>query len=170
MANHEATKQKIIDALFELLKDNDLASISVSNICQTASVSRMSYYRSFKTKDQIIDYKIDQIFTDFFNYLMVRPNHDIGTFLEAFFSICRRNASYIEALIHADLNDRLYDKLNFYLTDLIKQGIFKLRTDIPVMWVNFVAGGLNQMVVQWIKDGLVQTNQEMVMVAHRFLR
>ena len=38
------------------------------------------------------------------------------------------------------------------------------------MWVNFVAGGLNQMVVQWIKDGLVQTNQEMVMVAHRFLR
>ena len=70
MANHEATKKKIVDGLFELLKDNELASISVSNICQTASVSRMSYYRSFKSKDQIIDYKIDQIFTEFFNYLM----------------------------------------------------------------------------------------------------
>ena len=76
MANHEATKKKIVDGLFELLKDNELASISVSNICQTASVSRMSYYRSFKSKDQIIDYKIDQIFTEFFNYLMTRPNHD----------------------------------------------------------------------------------------------
>lgn len=170
MANHEATKKKIVDGLFELLKDNELASISVSNICQTASVSRMSYYRSFKSKDQIIDYKIDQIFTEFFNYLMTRPNHDISAFLEAYFAVCRKNAYYIGILIDADLNDRLYNKLHFYLTDLIEKGIFKLRTDIPVMWVNFAAGGLSQMVVQWVKDGLVQTNQEMVMVAHRFLR
>ncbi|MBO7942570.1 hypothetical protein JTP77_042705, partial [Streptomyces sp. S9] len=111
----------------------------------------MSYYRSFKSKDQIIDYKIDQIFTEFFNYLMTRPNHDISAFLEAYFAVCRKNAYYIGILIDADLNDRLYNKLHFYLTDLIEKGIFKLRTDIPVMWVNFAAGGLSQMVVQWVK-------------------
>lgn len=166
----ENTKQKIVDALFELLADKELDVISVSNICKTASVSRMSYYRSFKSKDQIIDYQIDRIFQEFFNYLMRKPNHDISAFLDAFFTICRKNQHYIQAILKANLHDRLYDKVHFYLKDLIDKGIFKLRTESPDMWISFVAGGLHQMIISWMNDGLKESNEEMVMLTRRFLR
>ncbi|AEV94425.1 TetR/AcrR family transcriptional regulator [Pediococcus claussenii] len=170
MASREDTKQKIVNALFDLLEKNDLESISVSNICQQASVSRMSYYRIFKNKDQIIEYELNKIFDEFFNYLMVMPMHDIPAFLEAFFTICRRNSQYIKALIGAGLNEKLYKSVNEHLTELIDKGIFKLRTELPELWVSFVAGGLNQMIVKWMNDDLSETNQEMVMVARRFLK
>ena len=170
MANSEIAKQKIVDALFELLKNQQLDSISVSDICHQAAISRMSYYRRFKIKTAIVDYEIDQIFTDFFNLLKQRHNPKVTDFLETFFIVCRRHKKYIKILVDAQLNDRLYQKLNYYFTDLINKGIFKFKTDMPILWVDFVSGGLNRMVMQWAHDDFKQTNQEMVMVAHRFLK
>ena len=49
-------KRSIVNALFLLLKDTGLEDISISEITRVAKVSRMAYYRNFKSKLEIIDF------------------------------------------------------------------------------------------------------------------
>lgn len=44
----------ITDALLILMKQKNYKDITVTEICEKAGVTRMSFYRSFKTKDDIL--------------------------------------------------------------------------------------------------------------------
>ncbi|AVK99223.1 TetR/AcrR family transcriptional regulator [Pediococcus inopinatus] len=170
MAKRVNTKQKIVMALFELMRTRSVDEVTVSDICKQASVSRMSYYRSFKSKQQILEYQFDEVFQEFFSYLQVMNNHDLTAFLDAFFTVMRRHQGTVNVLIQADLTPIILDKLQFYITDLIDKGVLTIRDRTSKMWIAFVAGGLTQMIVRWDKDQMVESNEEMVMIARKFLR
>ncbi|GAB5053637.1 MULTISPECIES: TetR/AcrR family transcriptional regulator [Pediococcus] len=170
MAKRSSTKQKIVLALFELMKTHSVDEVTVSDICKQASVSRMSYYRSFKSKQQILEYQFDEVFQEFFSYLQVMNTHDMTAFLDAFFTVIRRHRGTVNILIKADLVGIILDKLQFYITDLVDKDVLKIRDRASKMWIAFVAGGLTQMIVEWDKDDMVESNAEMVMIGRKFLR
>ena len=45
------SKQWLVDALVTLMKDETIEDISITEIVQTADLSRRTFYRAFKTKD-----------------------------------------------------------------------------------------------------------------------
>lgn len=47
-------------ALFELLRHKPLAKITVTELCRTAGFERMTFYRHFDGKNDIIDYYLDR--------------------------------------------------------------------------------------------------------------
>ncbi len=51
----KATRQKIVEAVQALIHEKDYASITIREICQHADISIGSYYKYFKSKDDIID-------------------------------------------------------------------------------------------------------------------
>ena len=50
------TRRWIIEALLELLKHKDYHDITVSQIVDKAKLGRRTFYRYFKTKDEVIEY------------------------------------------------------------------------------------------------------------------
>lgn len=46
--------EHINEALFGLLKEKSLNEISISEICETAGVGRMSFYRNYESKEDVI--------------------------------------------------------------------------------------------------------------------
>ena len=46
--------EHINEALFGLLKEKSLNEISISEICETAGVGRMSFYRNYENKEDVI--------------------------------------------------------------------------------------------------------------------
>lgn len=48
-------------ALFQLLLKKPLEKISVTELCHMADLDRTTFYRSFESKDDVLDYYLDQI-------------------------------------------------------------------------------------------------------------
>ena len=63
------SKQWLVDALVTLMKDEAIEDISITEIVQTADLSRRTFYRAFKTKDDLIDYLCRQLADDYFKSL-----------------------------------------------------------------------------------------------------
>ena len=55
MENQQTSRDYIIEAFFILLKNNKIDDISIAQICDKAGVSRVTFYRNFKDKKEIIE-------------------------------------------------------------------------------------------------------------------
>lgn len=58
-------KKYIAEALILLMKDHSIEEITVSELVKRAGVSRMTYYRYFDSKDEILEYYMHYIFNIF---------------------------------------------------------------------------------------------------------
>lgn len=56
--------EHLTNALLALLRDKPLEDISVSELCDLASVGRASFYRNFENKEEILRDYVHQIFTE----------------------------------------------------------------------------------------------------------
>lgn len=65
----------IAKALIELLKEKPLSAISVSEITQKAGVSRMTYYRNFTSKEDILEKYINSIIGSYHNEVYSHAKH-----------------------------------------------------------------------------------------------
>lgn len=55
------SRECMVTALMQLLKDKPLSAISVSELTQKAGVSRMTYYRNYKSKEEILISYLDDL-------------------------------------------------------------------------------------------------------------
>ena len=51
-------KNQIADSFVELLKDRKIQTVSITEIVEKAQVSRITFYRNFKDKEDILRYYI----------------------------------------------------------------------------------------------------------------
>ena len=61
MKKENLTKSYIYQAYLQLLSNQDYNDISICNICTKAGVSRMSFYRNFKSKEDLTFKGIEEI-------------------------------------------------------------------------------------------------------------
>lgn len=57
----ELTRLRIFDALLALAKDKPLAEVTVTELCRRAHVSRMTFYRNYATKEEVLLSRLDQL-------------------------------------------------------------------------------------------------------------
>lgn len=60
--HHYEMQSQICDALLRLLDDKPYARVEIKDICDAAFVSRQTFYRYFKNKDNIVRWKSKEIF------------------------------------------------------------------------------------------------------------
>lgn len=58
-------KECIVDALLKLIQDKSLSSISVSELCKKAGVSRMTFYRNYQSIEDIFVRHLSEIFDSY---------------------------------------------------------------------------------------------------------
>jgi len=61
MEEKNLTRDYIFEAFFRLLETQAYEKISVSHITEKAGVSRMSFYRNFKSKDDLVKKSLELI-------------------------------------------------------------------------------------------------------------
>ena len=55
-APEEYTKHYIVEALFKLMNEHEYGKISVTDIAEKAGVGRATFYRYYKSKEEVIQY------------------------------------------------------------------------------------------------------------------
>lgn len=148
-------------ALMELMEKKPLEEISITELTKKAGVSRMSYYRSFTSKQHILEEYLQTIVRRFRlegeknGYL--GKDHSYEQLLYAF-HFFRHHSRFALCLHQANLSSILLDGLNKYMDTYLlpPNAPFSKRCKTYAY-----AGALYNLYIQWLKDGMQESEEKM---------
>jgi AcrR family transcriptional regulator len=159
------SSEAIFSALMTLMKTQPYEKISVTEITAKAGVSRMAYYRNYTSKEDIFIKHLDKIFTSYLSDIMNSNDDDLDSVYVGFFSYFRKQADFIGELINAGLSYLILDKFYKYLI-MIKENVFYhiSSSDINDYQLYFAAGGLYEVLIEWVKKGCLESDEQMAKI------
>lgn len=152
------TKEYIYKAFFILLESKNYDDISVSEITEKAGVSRMSFYRNFKSKDDLIFQGLDRIVSKIKVNLSKYPKITIYAITKAFFDELKGYQKCYQSIANSPISRQL-----------TLETISRLKTEIPMDCINkttkyipiFYFGAICVTMVDWLRNGATETPEEM---------
>lgn len=103
--------EHITDSLLKLLRDKPIGDISISELCDTASIGRASFYRNFESKEDILRKYINKLFKEWTDEAGQKDNRPLNESLGLLFAHFEKHRDF-----YSLLNER---ELVFLLKDVI---------------------------------------------------
>jgi AcrR family transcriptional regulator len=157
------SKDSIFTALMKLLEKKSFNSITITQITETAGVSRMAFYRSYQTKEDVITDYISEMFNEFTDSLKRLEVDDKYHAVRLYFSFFKGKSEFISILIKSELTYIFYERLCDTIVDFFKTQDDITRDDptFTNYLAQFTAAGLFRTLLDWIKGGSVESVEEM---------
>ncbi|USS93447.1 TetR/AcrR family transcriptional regulator [Fructilactobacillus ixorae] len=165
----EQTRQQIISGLLELMLEKPYAEITVKELCKQAKVSRMTFYRNFHTKEEVIEGQFAMVYATFIQRLVAQKRFAFYDVATTFFTLIKENQLMMEALVQNNLTNLLLDALTNYVKTLIEQQILITREQSSHFLVAMISGGLTEVIVVWTKNGMQEPVEELVLFASKYM-
>ena len=144
--------EHITDALLKLMQSNDFNEISISQICEEASVGRASFYRNFESKEGVISRYLKTLLDTWWIEAIQKPDFNL---VEAIFS------HYWE---HRELCMMLYKQGLAHLNlQSIKEacGPKPDQPNVVAYTTAYFSYGLYGWIEEWFDRGMQETPKEM---------
>lgn len=169
MDKRKAANQRVKDRLFAALVGfagrKDFSKLTVTELIEQSGVARASFYRNFKSVEELIDYGIQRMTL---RYHEGKPyqNEDFHSreVMLYKFRFYQENAGLVLAFHHA--------KVATTLLDLITECEIEACGDMPVSSISryrlyYFSGAFYNMLLCWLEGGMKETPEAM---ADEFLR
>lgn len=164
------TQRAIINAFYELLAKNNLADITVKQICEKATINRGTFYTHFEDKFHLLDYCVYEMMKNV-DIAITKANNDkniIDYYSEVFnyvidFFIANKSwaktiLSQTSGLVYDDTKKHLATNVAKKIRESIAGGT---KYIVPVeLLTDFFVGGVINTVKAWIFDELNMTKNE----------
>lgn len=152
------TRICIAKALLGFMQEKDFESIRVTDIVKSAHVSRMTYYKYYSSKRQVLSDYLDELVMQYEKEAEIRA--DIGSFREyehILFSLefFAEYADFSEILLHSDLYVVFIDAINRYMDNCAE------RYGIDRYELYYYGGALCNIYLKWIEEGRKETPGEL---------
>ncbi|WP_155287070.1 TetR/AcrR family transcriptional regulator [Lacticaseibacillus zhaodongensis] len=148
------SRECIQEALFLLMADEPLSSITISAIAERSGISRMGFYRNYKTKEDVLN-----------DYFTIELSKIVGRISEldpltaerltpVYFEYIHDHAERFSITIKAAGDNAFYEPFvqtvgNFF-SEYIRQPWF--TGPYAEYWKHFVTSGLYAVTIAWIKE------------------
>lgn len=146
----------ILDGFTSLLRNNHVNKISMKAIAEAGQVTRMTLYRHFNNKEDIILYAFEKTLNQFANQYQSTGNNKMYDMLLFRFKAIQ-HSPYSSLLIENNYIYKLFkiirEKSNrmFELFDIQQPDIWTLR---------FVGGGIDAITEKWMLEGMIIPYEE----------
>ena len=143
-------------SLYRLLLIKNYDDIGVNDICKMANVSRMSFYRFYSSKDDILVDFCDEKFELLVDEISSNQNINFKDFLYILFQHFSKYSRQLLVLKKAHRLEILSEQLNsygLYIATHFKN--FKIpRTEEGKYLISFISGGIFNVLVSWLDADL----------------
>lgn len=159
-ATTDYLKECMGTALLELMKEKPIEKISIEEMTAKADVGRSTYFRYFKSKDEVLSFKITCLWKRFSDEHGA-TNFATGSYdgIRLFFEFCLSIRPICDLLYSAD---RQYVILNFYLQEAAS---IVANADAKTHYfIQFITYGLFGLMNAWVLRGYKETPQEMAQI------
>lgn len=164
---NKRVKDEIAKAFFTLLKQRHSDEISVTEITNKAKVSRMAYYRNFKTKLDIIEYYLkDSMWLDVSAALGDEPEFWTYEYGLVFINVMKKHRNLIMLLDdcgYASLILNTFNRKNEELAgDMPHNSIERYR-------LYYASGASFNGILEWIRGGCRESVEDMAKSMSEFM-
>lgn len=159
------TKECLYTALVILMEQKPYAEITITEIAKKAGVSRMSYYRLYKSKDDILIQYFNDIFEECLEQIKNMKEIDRYQFAVQIFEICGKNHVLLENVFHAGLYELVLKCLlqycSYLAVHIFKKDLSDSRTEY---WVYGEAGRFSLFILGWLKKKMPESPEQMAKI------
>ena len=143
----------IVEALFLLMRKKSYENISITEITNKAGVGRVSFYRNFNSKNDIIKYWIHIITSDFIKKSKISyKNDDAEIFFTKLFSHLEKYKEEATLIYNAGLIHLLKEEF---------ESAFFKRNKYDNYKSYFIIGGIFNVYYYWIINGYKEAPKEL---------
>lgn len=156
-------KEYIFESLMILLNENNFEKISITDIVKKAGVSRMTYYRYYKNKEDIIRVHINDIFNDVNEYISKNKDLTADKKLSYYYVRMDKEKRFVNNLVSHGLigifKSDIFDLVTLMIDNIINNSSDDKRNK---MYAFFLAGGIISYNIMVSCDDEVYTVDELV--------
>jgi AcrR family transcriptional regulator len=161
----------IAKSLFRLIHNKPYQTITVSEVCSKAGITRKTFYRNFASLDDVIDFSV---YARLRQYIVAQNPSSFSEYLLGFFQLCEAKKSNLALFYNQGIYDHFISGLLKYLPQSDYIHAFALRAGyseetMPFFWRSLV-GAESYLVSAWVCDGFKETPEELVKMSLLFFR
>lgn len=158
----EFLKECLSDAFIKLMKEKSVDQITVTEIAETASVGRTSYFRYFKSKNELLSFKLIKLWERWAetNDLEIRNDYSPSNSL-AFFSFNYSIKELLELIYYRERQTAVYNAFYTVLSPSPDAGVAEHYRG------KYYTYALFGLLDEWILRGFNETPEEMVSIAEK---
>lgn len=162
------TREWTFEALYKLLESKEYDSINISEIIKKAGISRATFYRNFKSKDDIIKVKVKMFFQEFyvdtFEQYKKIDHLDETYLINRFFISIDEEDKLLSTVIRTNL-EYMMEKGILGIINMQKDRFYSLiapNKDSDKYTMEIVASSAWTLASKWIKTGKKEKVSELV--------
>ena len=149
-------KRQITAALLDLLREKKLADISVSELTEMAGVGRVSFYRNYQTKEDILREESDRLIQEWGKLYEANPESAPETLFPSLFDFYREHRDFYTTLYEAGMSTIMMDTI--ISTIQITSEMNNLEAYMKSFW----AYGIYGWMLEWIKRRMQESGSELI--------
>lgn len=170
------SEERIIEALIDLMQVKPLNRISISEITENAELTRRTFYRHFETKEQVLDAYFERLLASFCEEInAVGQDLELRHSVRILFHLCFQNKEFFLALARSGMQGYMLRKWNEVLphvhalyADTLKR-FPKTSSETALAYLlTFNSGGVYNIVMKWIEDGMTLSPDELADLVMEF--
>lgn len=161
-------RECIYEALIELMSKCNFKDITITQIIERAGVSRMGFYRNFKSKENVVETFIFEKFIETINeieskrMLKFKVYDIMVTTLETF----KKYSSFVQLFLQQGLEYLMYEcYMKGFYSLYEREHISRMRDYYNQIFV----GQLFNLEMAWLKNGMKETPEELANIYYKIL-
>ena len=148
-------KKQITTALLALLKEKSLSDISVSELTNKAEIGRVSFYRNYQSKEDILKEESDRLIKAWGRLYESNTESAPETLFPSLFDFYRDHRDFYTTLYNAGMSSIMMETI--IGTIQITPEMQNLAAYMKSFW----AYGIYGWMLEWIKRGMQESGKEL---------
>lgn len=153
-------KQCIVDALISLMKERDLKDISITELTNKAGVSRMSYYRNYYSKEDVLHNYISEILVIYMNdrqELIDNNKGDIYNLIYYAFTFFERYKDFVLTVEKSNYSNIFQNRITEFMEKLYPED----NSTFSKYNLYIFSGSLYNVCKMWLVNGMIDDPHEL---------
>ncbi len=162
-------KECIVHALLKLVKVKPVSSITISELCRLAGVSRMTFYRNYDSKEEIFSVSLIEILETYeqeeINIFQGKGNYFDLERLEHGFQYFNQHKEFLNGMFRCGFSNIFLEKLTDYILYKWEDPELDNRYEL----FSF-AGALYNVYIGWALDNYTKSMEELAQIINGIYR
>jgi len=154
----EQSKEKFVKALLVIMEQYDFKEITITQLSQEADLSRKTFYRLFKDKDELIKFFFENLYKECLMQIKSKQLQHYWDVVQCYFDFCEERKELLFLLKRNNLLILLFEgsyKYSFKVFEYVRSketaGIYSAF--LPYL-LAYSIGGMYSMLLKWVESDM----------------
>lgn len=162
----EQSKEKLVNALLVIMEQYDYREITITQLSQEAGLSRKTFYRLFKSKEELINFFFENLYKECLVWMKSRQLQHYWDVVQCYFDFCEERKELLLLLSRNNLLPVLFEgsyKYSFKVFEYVRS---KETADIYSPYLPYLlaysVGGMYSMLLKWVENDMEIPSSQLI--------